>query len=120
MHIYAPIADRLGIQRIKQELENLSLYYLDSIGYKQVEESVEQRYGQSRDCMAEATAAVEERLKNEGVAYEISGRVKSIGSLYRKMFHQNKAFGEIYDFYAIRVLVNTEAECYAVDRKSVV
>ena len=114
MHIYAPIADRLGIQRIKQELENLSLYYLDSIGYKQVEESVEQRYGQSRDCMAEATAAVEERLKNEGVAYEISGRVKSIGSLYRKMFHQNKAFGEIYDFYAIRVLVNTEAECYAV------
>ena len=114
MHIYAPIADRLGIQRIKQELENLSLYYLDPIGYKQVEESVEQRYGQSRDCMAEATAAVEERLKNEGVTYEISGRVKSIGSLYRKMFHQNKTFGEIYDFYAIRVLVNTEAECYAV------
>ena len=114
MHIYAPIADRLGIQRIKQELENLSLYYLDPIGYKQVEESVDQRYGQSRDCMAEATDAVEERLKHEGVKYEISGRVKSIGSLYRKMFHQNKAFGEIYDFYAIRVLVNTEAECYAV------
>ena len=114
MHIYAPIADRLGIQRIKQELENLSLYYLDPIGYKQVEESVDQRYGQSRDCMAEATHAVEERLKHEGVKYEISGRVKSIGSLYRKMFHQNKAFGEIYDFYAIRVLVNTEAECYAV------
>ncbi len=114
MHIYAPIADRLGMQCIKQELENLSLFYLDPIGYREVEDAVEQRYGQSRDCMADATRTIEERLTAENIPYEISGRVKSISSLYRKMFQQNKPFEEIYDFYAIRVIVNTEAECYMV------
>ncbi len=114
MHIYAPIADRLGIQRIKQELENLSLFYLDPIGYREVEDAVHNKYGKSRECMKEATEKIEERLTREGVSYEISGRVKSISSLYRKMYQKNKAFDEIHDFYAIRVLVNTEAECYAV------
>ncbi len=114
MHIYAPIADRLGIQRIKQELENLSLYYLDPIGYREVEEAVHNKYGKSRECMREATEQIEERLRREGVSYKIKGRVKSISSLYRKMYQKNKAFDEIHDFYAVRVLVNTEAECYAV------
>lgn len=114
MYIYAPIADRLGMQRIKQELENQSLYYLDPIGYKEVETAVETRYGQNQDCMREAATQIEERLKAEHIPYEISGRVKSISSLYRKMFEKNKAFDEIYDFYAVRVLVETEAECYAV------
>ena len=114
MHIYAPIADRLGIQKIKQQLENISLYYLDPIGYKEVEAAIQNKYGQSRECMKQATDEIEARLKSEGIAYEISGRVKSISSLYRKMYQKNKAFDEIHDFYAIRVLVNTEAECYAV------
>ncbi len=114
MHIYAPIADRLGMQFIKQELENLSLYYLDSIGYKEVADAVEKRYGQSRECMDEAQASLKKRLTDEGLTFEINGRVKSISSLYRKMFRQNRAFEDIYDFYAIRVLVNTDAECYLV------
>lgn len=114
MHIYAPIADRLGMQFIKQELENLSLFYLDPIGYEEVETAVNERYGESRECIAEARMRIEARLTAEKIPYEISGRVKSIGSLYRKMFNQNKAFEEIYDFYAVRVLVNTEAECYMV------
>ncbi len=114
MHVYAPIADRLGIQKIKQQLENISLYYLDPIGYREVEEAIQNKYGQSRECMKEATDKIEARLREEGVQYEIKGRVKSISSLYRKMYQKNKAFDEIHDFYAIRVLVNTEAECYAV------
>ena len=114
MHVYAPLAHRLGIQRIKSELENLALKYLDPIGYEEVRKDVEHRYGENKDFLINAKQQVSEKLTDMGIKYTIQGRVKSIYSIYKKMFNQNKSFDEIYDFYAIRIVVDTEIECYTV------
>ncbi|MBE6635281.1 MAG: bifunctional (p)ppGpp synthetase/guanosine-3',5'-bis(diphosphate) 3'-pyrophosphohydrolase [Ruminococcaceae bacterium] len=112
MYIYAPLAHRLGMQRIKQELENLSLFYLDHIGYAEVEESIKKKYGISRDFLKEAKRELSEKLHENNIHFELEGRIKSVYSLYRKMYTFNKAFDEIYDFYAVRVIVDNELECY--------
>ena len=112
MYIYAPLAHRLGIQRIKQELENLSLFYLDNVGYMEVQEEIDKKFGRSGDFIVEAKALIAEKLEENNISCTIEGRVKSVYSLYRKMYSQNKAFDEIYDFYALRVIVDTELECY--------
>ncbi len=114
MYIYAPLAHRLGMQRIKLELENISLSYLDPIGYGEVQESVDRRYGQNRDLLGQAREKMAEKLREFNIPYTIEGRVKSVYSLYRKMYSQNKSIDEIYDFYALRVIVDTELECYTV------
>lgn len=114
MHIYAPLAHRLGMQKIKEELENLSLKYLDPIGYEEVLKSVEQKYGQSAGLIENARKKIEERLNEAGIKFKLEGRTKSVYSLYRKMYTQNKSFDEIYDFYALRIIVETELECYTV------
>ena len=114
MHVYAPLAHRLGIQRIKNELENLALKYLDPIGYNEVRKDIEYRYGQSKDFLEIAKNQVTDKLKEMGIKFTLEGRVKSIYSIYKKMYNQNKSFDEIYDFYAIRVIVDTELECYTV------
>ena len=112
MYIYAPLAHRLGIQRIKQELENISLYYLDRVGYDEVHLEIEKKFGRSGNFIEDAKAILSEKLKENDINFYLEGRVKSVYSLYRKMYSQNKAFDEIYDFYAVRVIVNTELECY--------
>ena len=112
MHIYAPLAHRLGIQRIKQDLENLGLFYLDPVGYEEVKSSVEDKYGKSRDFLNEAKHIIDEKLKENEIHFNLEGRVKSVYSIYRKMYTLNKAFDEIYDFYALRIIVETELECY--------
>ena len=112
MYIYAPLAHRLGMQRIKQELENLSLFYLDHVGYTEVEESIKSKYGVSRDFLHEAKKELSEKLVENNINFKLEGRIKSVYSLYRKMYSFNKAFDEIYDFYAVRVIVDTELECY--------
>ncbi len=112
MYIYAPLAHRLGIQRIKQELENLGLFYLDPIGYEEVETGIEKKYGQNRDFLQYSREFIYEKLKDNGIEATIEGRVKSVYSLYRKMYTLNKSFDEIYDFYAVRIIVDTELECY--------
>ena len=112
MYIYAPLAHRLGIQRIKQELENLSLYYLDPVGYEEVHEAIEKKYGQSRSFIKEAKGIITEKLSENSISFALEGRVKSVYSLYRKMYTLNKSFDEIYDFYAVRIIVDTELECY--------
>ncbi len=114
MYVYAPLAHRLGMQRIKQELENLSLLYLDPIGYQEVSNSVQQKYGESRDLIENAKTEIAERLTENNIHFTMEGRVKSIYSLYRKMYNQNKSFDEIYDFYALRIIVDTELACYTV------
>lgn len=114
MHLYAPLAHRLGVQKIKSELENLALQYLDPIGYDEVKTDVDNRYGKNKDFLKEATKKVEDKLKESGIQYNLSGRVKSIYSIYKKMYNQSKSFDEIYDFYAMRIIVNTELECYTV------
>ena len=112
MYIYAPLAHRLGIQRIKQELENLSLFYLDPIGYEEVHTSIDSKFGQSRTFLEDAKKFIEEKLTENSINFRLEGRVKSVYSLYRKMYTFNKAFDEIYDFYAVRIIVDTELECY--------
>ena len=112
MYIYAPLAHRLGMQRIKQELENISLFYLDNVGYEEVHEAIEKKYGQSREFIHEAKHFISDKLTECGIHFTLEGRVKSVYSLYRKMYTANKAFDEIYDFYAVRIIVETELECY--------
>ncbi|PKM62600.1 MAG: (p)ppGpp synthetase [Firmicutes bacterium HGW-Firmicutes-21] len=114
MHVYAPLAHRLGIQRIKQELEMLALGYLDPIGFEEVKKDTEKRFGESKDFLDKATLKVEEGLREYGVKFKLEGRIKSIYSIYKKMYNQNKSFNEIYDFYAMRILVDTELDCYTV------
>ena len=112
MYIYAPLAHRLGMQRIKQELETISLFYLDNVGYEEVHEAIEKKYGQSREFIHEAKRYISEKLTENGITFTLEGRVKSVYSLYRKMYTSSKAFDEIYDFYAVRIIVETELECY--------
>ncbi len=114
MQVYAPLAHRLGMQRIKQELENLALSYLDPIGYAEVKGSIEKKYGQNRNFIANIKEQITQKLTEQGFNFQLDGRVKSVYSIYRKMFNQNKSLDEIYDFYAVRVITQTELECYTV------
>ncbi len=114
MQVYAPLAHRLGIQRIKQELENLALSYLDPIGYAEVKGDIEVKYGENRDFIFSIKKQITDKLRENGFDFELDGRVKSVYSIYRKMFNQNKSLDEIYDFYAVRIITNTELECYTV------
>ncbi len=112
MYIYAPLAHRLGIQKIKQELENISLFYLDSVGYEEVHDAIEKKYGQNRNFIEDAKQIIADKLNENSIKFALEGRVKSVYSLYRKMYTLNKSFDEIYDFYAVRIIVDTELECY--------
>ena len=112
MHVYAPLAHRLGMQRIKQELENLALSYLDPIGYDEVSNDIERKFGENRDFINKTRKLIHEKMSENGIKCTLEGRVKSVYSIYKKMYNQNKSFDEIYDFYAIRIIVNTELECY--------
>ncbi len=113
MHVYAPLAHRLGMQKIKTELENLALKYLDPIGYAEVQNEINSRFGEHANFLQTAQQKVEKCLDEYNIGYSIDGRIKSVYSIYRKMYNQNKSFDEIYDFYAIRVIVDSELECYA-------
>ncbi len=114
MQVFAPLAHRLGMQRIKQELENLSLLYLDPYGYDEVKKDIERKYGESREFLEEARNKLADKLTAAGIKFTLEGRVKSVYSIYRKMYEQNKSFDQIYDFYALRVIVDTVEECYLV------
>ncbi len=114
MYIYAPLAHRLGMQRIKQELEDISLRYLDPIGYGEISSEIEQRYGKTHDLIEIARREIMDKLSENHISCTMEGRVKSVYSLYRKIYTQNREFDDIYDFYAVRVIVATELECYTV------
>ena len=113
MHVYAPLAHRLGMQKIKQELENLSLQHLDPIGYNEVRNDIEGKYGKSLNLIEHIRSIISDKLNENGINFYLEGRIKTVYSVYKKMYNQNKSFDEIYDFYALRVIVNTELECYA-------
>ena len=112
LHVYAPLAHRLGMQRIKQELENLAISYLDPIGYNEVRGDIERKYGFNKDFVEKIKEQIKQKMTEAGIKCHVKGRVKSVYSVYRKMYNQNKSFDEIYDFYAVRIIVNTELECY--------
>jgi len=112
MHVYAPLAHRLGMQKIKQELENLCISYLDPIGYAEIQSYIDEKYGESIGFIDGIRQAVSEKMEENHIHFTLEGRIKSVYSIYRKMFNQNKSFDQIYDFYALRIIVDTELECY--------
>ncbi len=114
MHVYAPLAHRLGMQKIKQELENLGLQHLDPIGYSEVRGDIESKYGKSLNLIEQIRSMISEKLTENEIHFTLEGRIKTVYSVYKKMYNQNKSFDEIYDFYALRVIVETELECYSV------
>lgn len=114
MEIYAPIAHRLGMQRIKWELEDTSLHYLDPVGYKEISDELAARSAAHEEFLATVQRRIQERLDAEGIHCTIYGRVKHVYSIYRKMYTQNKTMDEIFDLYAFRVIVDDISECYNV------
>ena len=114
LEIYAPIAHRLGMQRIKWELEDLALKYLDPIGYQEIEDALAKQEQRNKDFMVATKVHIQHRLEEEGIHCTITSRIKHIYSIYRKMFAQQKTLGEIFDLCAFRVIVDDVAECYNV------
>ena len=114
MEVYAPLAHRLGIRTIKEELEDLSIRYLDPYGYAEIEELLAFRKEERQDFLDSIKQKIEDRFKGEKMEMTISGRVKSVYGIYRKMYMQGKNFDEIYDVYAVRIFVNSIFECYGV------
>ena len=112
MEVYAPIANRLGILNVKEELEDRSLHYLDPVGYEEISRMLSERAGE--EFLARVSGVIEQRLVESGIeGATIKRRVKSIYGIYRKTIMQNKSFDEIYDIYAVRVILDTLAECYS-------
>ena len=112
MEVYAPIANRLGILNIKEELEDRSLHYLDPVGYEEISKLLSERAGE--EFLAGVSSLIEKRLEESGIkGATMKRRVKSIYGIYRKMFIQNKSFDEIYDIYAVRIILDTITECYS-------
>ena len=114
MEIYAPLAHRLGMQKIKWELEDCALKYLDPESYRTIEEYLSSRKDEDEAFMREIQSTLEERMQSFGIRCTIYGRIKHIYSIYRKMKAQSKSLDELYDLYAFRVLVDTIPDCYNV------
>ena len=114
LEVYAPLAHRLGIQSIKSELEDMSLRYLDSVAYYEIAENIKQKKTAREKYIDDIVAVLKEKLDAIGIEATVYGRAKNIYSIYRKMYTQNKSIDEIYDLFAVRVIVNTINECYAV------
>ena len=116
LEIYAPIAHRLGIRSVKEELEDLAIKHLDPVAYSEIEESLIVRKAQRESILNDIKSRIEARLKEEmpGVNMQFQGRVKSIYGIYRKMYLQNRSFDEIYDIYAIRIITDNVTDCYNV------
>lgn len=114
LDIYAPLAARLGIHRIKWELEDLSLRYLDPDAYYELVGMLSQRRSDREEYLAEITEELTLKIAAMGISAEIEGRPKHFYSIYRKMKVQNKQLDEIYDLFATRIIVPTVSECYAV------
>lgn len=115
MEIFAPLANRLGIWHFKWELEDLSFKYLDQDSYRHIRELVRSKRVEREEEIKDFIATLREQLHLSGLDdFEISGRPKHLYSIYRKMVNQSKEFHEIYDLSAVRVIVNSNSECYRV------
>ena len=114
LEIYAPIAHRLGISKIKWELEDLSLRYLDSANYYDLVERVSSKRREREAYIEKIIKELSKNLNGHNLKYDVSGRPKNFYSIYKKMVHEGKAFEQIFDLTAIRVLVDDIRECYEV------
>ena len=112
IEIYAPIAHRLGIRPIKEELEDLSISYLDPVAYSEIEESLENQSRTRNEFLSDIQERIRERIETVVSGAQVNGRIKSVHGIYRKMYMQNKNFDQIYDIYAVRIIVDTVIDCY--------
>ena len=115
MEIYAPIAHRLGMQRMKWELEDTSLKYLDPVAFEEIESSLESKRTEYEAFIGRVTRQIEHRLRDMHIPFHrVYGRMKHPYSIYRKMYAQSKTMDEVLDLFAFRVIVETVADCYNV------
>ena len=114
MEIYAPIAHRLGMQKVKWELEDLSLQYLDPVGYKEINDSIGARMDELQAFMDSMQTRIQTRLEAEGIKAHVYGRIKHTYSIYRKMYAQHTNLAGIFDLCAFRAIVDTVGDCYHV------
>ncbi|MCI6156985.1 MAG: bifunctional (p)ppGpp synthetase/guanosine-3',5'-bis(diphosphate) 3'-pyrophosphohydrolase [Peptoniphilaceae bacterium] len=114
IEIYVPIAHRLGISKIKSELEDLCLKYLDPDAYYEVSDLVHKKLEDRQEYIQAIIKDLSDKIREFDIPFEITGRPKSLYSIYEKMYHQNKTFDQIFDVSAIRVIVETVKDCYSV------
>ena len=114
LEVYAPIAHRLGMRKVKEYMEDVSLKYLDPVAYKEIEDNLEARSTKRKQFIETTKEMIRSRVEPLIPGVYIEGRVKSVNGIYRKMFIQGKSFDEIYDVFALRVIVDTINDCYNV------
>jgi len=114
LEIYAPIAHRLGIRAFKEELEDLAVLYLDPVAYKEIEKSIKMKREEGEEFLKDIKGQLEEKLSPLIKNVRISSRVKSVHGIFRKVYIKGKTFDEIYDIYAVRIIVDTMIDCYNV------
>ena len=112
IEIYAPIAHRLGIRPVKEELEDLAISYLDPIAYKEIEDALAEQEPLRKEFLDAIKEKISIRIKTVVSDAVVQGRIKSVHGIYRKMYMQGKSFEEIYDIYAVRIIVATVSDCY--------
>ena len=112
IEIYAPIAHRLGIRPVKEELEDLAISYLDPVAYEEIKRALAEQEPQRKEFLDNIKEKIAARVKTVVQDATIEGRIKSVHGIYRKMYMQGKSFEEIYDIYAVRLIVNTVGDCY--------
>ena len=114
MQIYAPIAHRLGMNSIKVELEDLAIQYLDPVGYREIVDYLKKNNAEGKSMLDAMMARLKERLEENGIQAYVEGRVKHIYGIYRKVYIMNHDISQVYDIYAMRVIVDTVPQCYNV------
>lgn len=114
MEVYAPIAHRLGMRKVKEELEDLSLHYLDPIACAEIEKTLLMKKNDREEFIKTIQTRIIERLALHKIAVQIDGRIKSLYGIYRKVYMSGKSFDEVYDIYAVRVIVENDFDCYNV------
>lgn len=114
LEVYAPIAHRLGIRAVKEELEDLAIMHLDPVAYHEIENLLTVRKKNRKRFLDDIKTRIKERVEEFVPGIAIEGRVKSIHGIYRKMYMQGKSFDEIYDIYAVRIITDTVVNCYNI------
>ena len=114
LNVYAPIAHRLGLAEMKNELEDLSFMYLENEKYHEIANLLEAKKSEREEVIKKMIIDIDELLSDKNLIFRIFGRSKHIYSIYRKMEKKNRSFEEIYDLYAIRVITQTELNCYEI------
>jgi GTP diphosphokinase / guanosine-3',5'-bis(diphosphate) 3'-diphosphatase len=113
LEIYAPIAHRLGMGKVRGELEDLSFHYVDSIGYKKVHDAVESRRKSGEQFLQQVEAVIREKLKENGVEAKVEHRIKRLYSVHQKLLRQHITVDQVYDLLAIRIIASSVRDCYA-------